>query len=342
VITPVYNGGKFLPECIESVLSQTYSNWEYTIVNNCSTDNSLEIAETSQRKDGRIKVISNDHFVGMIENHNLAVRHISSQSKYCKVVSADDWLYPQCIQELVQLAEASPSVGVVQSYVINATGVRWNGFPVNSTVFEGRQIARLYLLGKIDLAAPSANLYRSSLVRSADAFFPGSNPSADMAACLNALKGCDFGVVHQILSFERLHDEAASAKVRDLDSYLLDRIELVLEYGPHFLTADEMKLRLEDMLGYYYGVLSAAMVNVRGREYWKYHKTRLAKLGFGFYGARLGKAFASKLLDLLLNPKQTVEKALRRVAKSAQRGDAVELDRRGTTPATALGSCRRA
>ena len=45
VVTPVYNGGKFLRECIESVLSQTYQNFEYIILNNSSTDDTLEIAE---------------------------------------------------------------------------------------------------------------------------------------------------------------------------------------------------------------------------------------------------------------------------------------------------------
>jgi glycosyltransferase involved in cell wall biosynthesis len=318
VVTPVYNGEKYLAECVDSVLSQTYGNWEYTIVNNCSTDKTLEIAENYQKKDARIKVISNDHFVAAIENHNIAVRHVSTQSEYCKVVSADDWLYPECIERLVRLAEGSPSVGVVQSYVINATGVRWNGLPVNSPFEDGRQIARLYLLSKIDLAAPSANLYRSSFVRSVDPFFPGARESADVAACLNCLRHSDFGMVYQILSFERLHDEAVTAKSRELDSYLLDRVELLLEYGPTFLTREEMNVRLEEVLRYYYQVLAASIVNVRGEDYWSYHRARLVELGLPFYGARLGKALISKVLDLVLNPKQTVEKGLRRVAQSAQ------------------------
>ena len=45
VVTPVYNGAEFLAECIESVLAQTYTNWNYTIVNNCSTDETLAIAQ---------------------------------------------------------------------------------------------------------------------------------------------------------------------------------------------------------------------------------------------------------------------------------------------------------
>ena len=44
IVTPVYNGADFLSECIESVLAETYENWEYTIVDNCSSDGSADLA----------------------------------------------------------------------------------------------------------------------------------------------------------------------------------------------------------------------------------------------------------------------------------------------------------
>jgi len=316
VVTPVYNGGKYLADCIESVLRQRYENWDYTIVNNCSTDDTLEIAEDYARRDNRIRIISNDRFVSAIENHNIAFRQISSDSKYCKLVSADDWLYPECIEQLVRLAEAEPSVGVVQSYPINIKEVRWSGLPVTCSVFDGHEIGRLYLLERVYLTAPSANLYRSTLVRSGKSFFPGSRESADVEACLRCLQHSDFGVVHQILSFERIHDGSVTRKSVS-DSYLLDRLALLLEYGPVFLSQDEMSQRLEDALEYYYGVLATAIVNARGGRYWKYHKERLTELGFRFYSSRLGRALLFKLGDLVLNPKQTLEKGLRRVAHSA-------------------------
>src|SRR6266849_6791651 len=112
VITPVYNGDQYLRECIESVLAQTYSNWVYTIVNNCSTDGTLAIAGEYAQRDKRIRIYSNDSLLDIIANHNRAFRLISADSKYCKVVSADDWLFPECLTKMVGVAEANPSVGL--------------------------------------------------------------------------------------------------------------------------------------------------------------------------------------------------------------------------------------
>src|SRR5579872_5775244 len=116
VVTPVYNGEKLLSGCIQSVLAQTYQNWDYTIVNNCSTDKTLEIARSYAAKDRRIRVHDNEEFLPMLANHNLAVRQISPDSKYCKMVLADDWIYPRCLEKMVEVAEAHRSVGLVSAY----------------------------------------------------------------------------------------------------------------------------------------------------------------------------------------------------------------------------------
>ncbi len=63
IVTPVYNGEKFLAEAIESVLGQTYPNWEYTIVENCSIDHTLEIAQSYAIKDKRIRIYENQELL---------------------------------------------------------------------------------------------------------------------------------------------------------------------------------------------------------------------------------------------------------------------------------------
>src|SRR5579864_8803850 len=98
IVSPVYNESEHLAECIESVLAQTYQNWDYTIVNNCSTDGSMEIARRYAAQDRRIRIHENQHFLPVIQNHNAAFRQTSPDSKYCKVVLSDDWIFPECIE----------------------------------------------------------------------------------------------------------------------------------------------------------------------------------------------------------------------------------------------------
>src|SRR5436190_6590278 len=101
VVTPVYNEAEYLVECVESVLAQTYQKWEYTIVDNCSSDGSLEIARRYAAQDSRIRVFQNQHFLRAIPNHNIALRQISPASRYCKVVLGDDWIFPDCLERMV-------------------------------------------------------------------------------------------------------------------------------------------------------------------------------------------------------------------------------------------------
>ena len=108
VVTPFYNTEPYLEECIESVLAQRYENFEYILANNCSTDRSRDIAQKYASRDKRVKLIDNERFLTQAQNYNNALRHISPYSKYCKVVQADDWIFPECLSSMVGLAEAHP------------------------------------------------------------------------------------------------------------------------------------------------------------------------------------------------------------------------------------------
>src|SRR5438477_2595110 len=151
VVTPVYNGEEYLAECIESVLAQTYQNWDYCIVNNCSTDRSAEIAHRYAAKDRRIRVYENQSFLPAAANHNAAMRQISPASRYCKIVFADDWLFPECLDRMVALAEAHPGVGIVGAYGLRDSSVMWSGLPYPSTVVSGRDMCRWRLLHDLNV-----------------------------------------------------------------------------------------------------------------------------------------------------------------------------------------------
>lgn len=320
VVTPVYNGAEFLRECIESVLAQTYSNWEYTIVNNASTDDTLKIAEEYASIDPRIRVCTNSKLLPIIANHNKAFRLISPNSKYCKDVSADDWLFPECLARMISLAEANPSVGIVGSYQLSGGGtnwrawrVRWAELPYPSAVIPGREVCRVQMLGgPYVFGSPTSLLYRSDLVRESAEFYPNATPNADTSACYKCLRNTDFGFVHQVLSYERIHGDAISASCRSLNSYESSRLSDLLQYGPNYLTPEELSARTREILENYYWFLGVSVFHWRDKKFWNYHKERLGEFGYPLSYLRVAKAAGRKFLDLLFNPKQSFEKMLHR------------------------------
>ena len=311
VVTPVYNGEEYLAECIESVLSQTYSNWNYIIVNNCSTDRTLEIAESYARKDSRIRVHSNSRFAPIIENHNIALRQISSESKYCKVVFADDWIFPECISKMVEVAEMYPSVGIVGAYGLDGSQVLWGGLPYPSSFIPRRDLCRKTLSsGLYVFGTPTSLLMRSDLVRRRKALYEEANLHADHAACYDLLQESDFGFVHQVLTYSRTRRESNNAFANEMDSKILGDFTVLLKYGPIYLTPEERQARLNYLLDIYYHRLARSFVRLRGREYWNYHRERLHAIGFAINRFRLLRAVARKILTSLLYPRNSLTRAL--------------------------------
>lgn len=91
IITPNYNCGRFIAETIESVLLQTYQNWELLIQDDCSTDESMKIAFEYAQRDSRIKIQSNTKNSGAAVTRNNAIQR--SRGKYLAFLDSDDiWL----------------------------------------------------------------------------------------------------------------------------------------------------------------------------------------------------------------------------------------------------------
>jgi glycosyltransferase involved in cell wall biosynthesis len=322
LVTPVYNGEKYLAECIESVLAQTYQNWEYIIVNNCSTDRSLEIAEGYVKQDTRIRIHNNQEFVGMIQNHNIAFRQISSESQYCKMVHADDWLFPECIMQMVKVAEAHPSVGIVGAYGLNETKVRWDGLSHTSVVVAGRELCRRSLLleGLYVFGSPTSLLIRSEFIRNSKTFYNEANLHADKEACFDLLQSSDFGFVHQVLTYSRLHSEASTSFSERFNTYLLGNLIILTKYGPIYLSKEEYRKCLKCHIKRYYLFLGQSFLWTREKQILDYHRNGMRALGYSFSWTKLLESMFSEVLDILFNPKKTLERIARRIM-SVVRGE---------------------
>jgi glycosyltransferase involved in cell wall biosynthesis len=299
VVTPVYNTEKYLAECIESVLAQTYPTWEYIIVNNCSTDRSRAIAQQYAAQDQRIRLVNNAQLLKQMPNWNHAMRQISPESRYCKVVHADDWLFPDCLTQMVALAEAHPSVGLVGAYRLDEDQVNLDGLPYPSTVTSGQVICRQALLGgPYVFGSPTSLLIRADLVREREEFYNESNIHADKEVCFEILNQHDFGFVHQVLTFTRRHNEATTSHLKRFKTTRTGNLYALLKYGPVYLTPAEYRQRLAHALDRYYTFLGQCVFELREKEFWKYQQSELAKLGLALSWWRVGRAAFWHLLNV--------------------------------------------
>jgi len=318
VLTPVYNGEAFLEECIESVLRQTHTDYEYIIVNNRSTDRTLDIASRYAHQDPRIRVHTNAEFVPVIANHNIAFNLMSPNAKYCKVVSADDFIFPECLARLIECAEANPSVGIVGCYQLSGAEIRWQGFDYPRAVIPGIEMGRKTFLNgdkTFGFGSPTSLMYRADLVRGTKEFYPNASPHADTSACFEQLTRSDFGFVFQVLSYELKHEATQSWTSEKLNRGASANLSDVLHYGRSYLNPQEWQEQVDSLLHAYHRYLAANYLFAsRGDEFWNYHRGRLAELGYPLRPAALLMAVWRELL----HPLQAIGKLSKRL--SAVRG----------------------
>jgi glycosyltransferase involved in cell wall biosynthesis len=314
VVTPVYNGEEYLAECIESVIAQTYQNWEYIIVNNCSKDRTRQIAQHYAQKDERIRIYDNQEFVSAIQNHHIAFRQMSLESVYCKVVQADDWIFPDCLTQMVQVAETHPSTGIVGAYRLDEMRVNLDGLPYPSTVISGRALCRSSLLGgPYVFGSPTSLLIRSNIIRDRGVFYDEAHfaAHADTAACYEVLQKWDFGFVHQVLTYTRRHNEAASSFARRMNSYFVGRLAILIKYGPIYLAEFEYEECLSRHIKHYYRFLGKSVFRNRDKQFWNYHKNALESLGYSLSSIKLLMELMFVVIDVQLYPMKALYKFLR-------------------------------
>lgn len=253
VVTPVHNGAEYLEESAASVLNQTYSNWTYTIVDNASTDGTREIGERFAALDSRIRYLRFDEFVDAIENHNRAFRAVDPASEFCKVVQADDWIHPECLASMVEVAERSDSIGLVTSYRLSADGVDLVGLPYDRAVFDGKEILRGELLReKVVVGGPTSMLLRTKFIAERDPpFYKQPGWAADTESAYWMLSRHNFGFVHQVLTYERRQVGRRLDYTRTMNALAPEFLLLNLEHGPAVLSDSEYRRIVRGLLRRY-------------------------------------------------------------------------------------------
>jgi glycosyltransferase involved in cell wall biosynthesis len=314
VVTPFYNTANYLAQCIESVLAQTYSDFEYILVDNCSDDGSKEIAENYARLDSRIRLVQRETLLTQVQNYNAALLEISGNCKYVKFVQADDFIFPKCLEEMVRVFEQSESIGLVSSYWLKGSELRGTNFPYAVDVMPGREMARLYLrTGVWVFGSPTAVMYRAALIQKTTPFFDESKLHEDTDKCMEILENWDFGFAHQILSFSRADNESISSRVRRFNPNSVDRYISVQRYAGTFLEAGEATALKRRSRAAYYRTLAQQTLRGPDAKFWEYHENGLKTLGESVDSGFLLYQVFRELLWMVVNPGKTLVALLRRL-----------------------------
>lgn len=317
IVTPAYNAGKFLQQCIESALAQRHTAFEHVIVDNASTDDTRAIAESYARRDSRVRVISHPHTLPFVDNWNSVLEAISASSLYCQTLHADDWLYPNCLERMVALGERNPSAGVFGSLRLRGEDVQCGGLPRDRELFSGSEIARMFLRGEAFAMAPTSGMIRADLVRARRPFYPARYLHADLAAYFAILADTDYGFCHEVLAFSRPHDGSITRTVAERRKTLIREWPMMMaEYGLKYFSRDEYDLLIRRHYRRHHRVLVRAMATGAGKDFLRYHLEGMRLSGHRPTMVDFGRAIADEVTAGMADP----GKVFRHIQKLLARG----------------------
>jgi glycosyltransferase involved in cell wall biosynthesis len=292
VVTPFFNSGDTLERCIVSVLSQSRADFEYLLADNRSSDRGPEIARDYARRDPRIRYLRFEEHIPKTRNYNRALKSISTATRYCKIVQADDYLYPQCLEQMLEVALRHPNVGLVGARRVAGDTV--DPAPTKSVppVSSGRAICRQVLRGELyPFGSPTSVLYRADLVRSLrQDFYDERLYFDDVDVVLDALRTTDFAFCEQVLTYTQRDPASTFGRVMQYSPGLLNRYVMLRKWGADFFSPQELKSVLDEVAREYYEALIRASGRGDRAELFRFHRAVFAGAGFRW---ELGRAFAA-------------------------------------------------
>lgn len=151
VIVPIYNVESYLPRCIDSILSQTFTNLELILVDDGSTDRSGAICDEWAVKDNRVKVFHKSNAgVNTARNKGLDI----AQGDYITFVDGDDFIKPATFSRAVEILERNDEIDILQYpeiHVQDGEETLWNGYPQNYLLISSNQEKIKSLIGSTPL-----------------------------------------------------------------------------------------------------------------------------------------------------------------------------------------------
>lgn len=215
VLMPVYNGEAYLNEAIESILSQTFEDFEFLIINDCSSDNSKEIIKAY--KDKRINFVENETNIGLssILNKGLDI----AKGEYIARMDQDDISLPDRLQKQVEFMDKNPEIGICGSFIEKfgaETGI--GKYPLIN------DLIKINLLFYSALAHPTV-MFRNSLLRKYNLKYnPEYEYAEDYDLWSRCIKHFKIANLNEVLLKYRMHIKGMSLSNKKKQESLSDLV----------------------------------------------------------------------------------------------------------------------
>ena len=238
---PNFNSGDLLCEAIESVLNQTYTNWELFVTDDCSTDNSFTKA-LQRFSDPRITFTSSVENSGPQEIRN---QHIAeANGAFLAILDADDTWNSTKLEKQVQFMTRNPTIFAVGAYVFRGSNIQTAQIATKPHKCDQLAVGIFW-------SNPIWNntlLFRTKWARKHKVFYNPNEYSEDTSFFISAQKNnLLFANIKEPLAFYRTHDSQMTSSLnRIIESATKQRLELLKFYWPSAFSKDEAICILKD------------------------------------------------------------------------------------------------
>jgi glycosyltransferase involved in cell wall biosynthesis len=235
VVMPAYNAERYVGEAIVSVLAQTLTDWELLVVNDCSTDRTLEVCNSFQ--DPRIRVFSTPQNLNAAGARNLALEH--ARGEFIAFLDSDDVALPDRLERQLRAFHADPDLGFIGS-AVQFLGERPDSpqppwvYPEANGAIQAEMLFRCpFLMSTVAIKATILKILERP------AFTPEFAPCEDYHFGVRLVGNCKFRNDSRPVSFYRLHSSQLNFTQRDpmavqisrVQKYLLNRMGLKVNKG---------------------------------------------------------------------------------------------------------------
>jgi glycosyltransferase involved in cell wall biosynthesis len=219
VLMPVFNGGKYIREAVESVLSQTLPDYEFLIIDDGSSDGSIDIARSY--RDKRIRILLNGSNLGIEVSLNRGIQE--ARGKYIARMDADDISYPQRLERQYTFLQNNPDVDVC------GTGVEYVGALTGfwQPPASHKEI-KSYLLFNNALVHPSVMFRREVFLKNNLLYQEGFSKAEDYFLWSQAVDRVNMSNITEVLLKYRFHPEQTVAKYKSSSVCSADKVRSIM------------------------------------------------------------------------------------------------------------------